>query len=405
MICKKCGANIADTSKFCGYCGNQIEQVTVSNEVPVQNIEQQIVQSEVTAPKVEQPVVQTEVPDQQMAQNIGNESIATVSSNKDVEKVVEPANFSQEPTNNSSKQKNNKSAFVVLGVVLAVVAVVLLVLVFNKSSNNSAAVLQKAVANLGEKSVNNGTVIATVTLEEETSGSINISATSKYAKVGDKYNFQVTLNKNLFFEEMSVYLTFDEKNADLYAQSNVVDMVGLTSSDTIKWLHYTLDLAEAGVNVEETKNYDIEFSNVIDNKHFVYVNKEGNLRNYQLIIDEELIKNLKSELSKIDDQEVKDTLSALEEEDISFDETYKVDFYINEEDEVVRVSMDLTEMLEDQTITKAIVSVEFVDLGSTTVTIPEEALNSSTDLTEYFTTNSISYDDEYESDLDYSLEY
>ena len=43
MICKKCGTNIEDNSKFCGVCGEKVEEIVhVSNEV----VEEQKVQSE-----------------------------------------------------------------------------------------------------------------------------------------------------------------------------------------------------------------------------------------------------------------------------------------------------------------------------------------------------------------------
>ena len=31
MLCKKCGENIADTSKFCGYCGNPTQEILTNN--------------------------------------------------------------------------------------------------------------------------------------------------------------------------------------------------------------------------------------------------------------------------------------------------------------------------------------------------------------------------------------
>ena len=42
MICKKCGSTIEDTSKFCGYCGEKVNNEN-QTQIPVQNIEQPIV--------------------------------------------------------------------------------------------------------------------------------------------------------------------------------------------------------------------------------------------------------------------------------------------------------------------------------------------------------------------------
>ena len=72
MTCKNCGANIADNAKFCGYCGNQIVDIPVSNEIPVQNIEQPTVQSEINIPIMEQSNVQSDVSNLNVNQNINN---------------------------------------------------------------------------------------------------------------------------------------------------------------------------------------------------------------------------------------------------------------------------------------------------------------------------------------------
>lgn len=374
MECKKCGANVADTAKFCGYCGNPVEQSSVSNETIVQS---------------------------NFNNNIENYSMP-------VENMENNAIQNTTVVNNNQNEakKNQKVLYIILGIILAIIAVVLVVFAFNKSSNNSVAILQKAIANLNKKGENNGSLVATISLVSESTGSINVSAVSKYEKIGDIYNFEVTLNKNLFFEETSMYLTCDKEKLKLYVQSNLVDLMGSTSSDTNKWLNYTLNLAGNDLNLEEStlKNYNINLSNIIDSDHFVYIDSKENLNHYQLVIDEKLIKNIKKELSKLDDENIDEALESISEEEISFEETYKVDFYINNSNELVAISIDLADAFDSDEITSAIIKLEFKDLGNTIVTMPKEAINSSTDLMEYFENNSI-IDDDYELDFDYSLDY
>lgn len=111
MECKKCGVNIADASKFCGYCGNQIEQIPVFIEKSVQTIEQNIEQVSTTDESVFQKM-----------ENI-----------KNIEKtmVVEPINIDKESYHSNKNKKGNKNLFILLDVVLIVTAIILIVLVIN----------------------------------------------------------------------------------------------------------------------------------------------------------------------------------------------------------------------------------------------------------------------------------
>ena len=42
MLCKKCGTNIAETAKFCGFCGNPIEQNNVNTQIISEDITNEV---------------------------------------------------------------------------------------------------------------------------------------------------------------------------------------------------------------------------------------------------------------------------------------------------------------------------------------------------------------------------
>ena len=48
-----------------------------------------------------------------------------------------------------------------------------------------------------------------------------------------------------------------------------------------------------------------------------------------------------------------------------------------------KISIDLAKYMDSEDVSKAEISISFVDLGSTVVTIPDEALNSKDSLEDY----------------------
>lgn len=377
MECKKCGANIADNAKFCGYCGGQIETI-VSNE-NVQNIEQPVESSDNMIPKNNEDLGKTIVVDN-LVQN-------------------EQLNNNQVPY---SSKKNSKNFVPLLAVLLIVVGAALLIFLFSKVGNNPVSVLEKAVLNLSEKSKNSGTITAKMTMEEESTGSLTISATSKYAKENDKYKLQLTLNKNMFMDEANVFLALDKKDASIYLQSSIVDMLGMTSSNVNKWLSYSIDLEEE-INLDDAEKIkNVHLDDILDKEHFVYVDKSDNLRHYQLVINKKLIQNIKTKLSKLDDEEAKELADSINMEEVDLSNPLKINIYINDKNEITKISFDLTDLLEEEGISKAVFELEFSNLGTTNVIIPNEALNTKDNLMEYFTTNAIADEDGSDFDYDYS---
>ena len=67
----------------------------------------------------------------------------------------------------------------------------------------------------------------------------------------------------------------------------------------------------------------------------------------------------------------------------------KIDVYIDSKDNLVKMVYDMSDYMKKQNLgtDKAIMTIEFVDLNKTTVTIPDEAIKSSTSLDSYLNNN------------------
>ena len=137
MMCKKCGANIAETSKFCGYCGNQmeIENQTVNtfnnvNEVNSQNVNLE----KITPIGQEQPIA-----------NMAPIQEQTINPNLQVQQVIEQPIPNQDQTPN---KKNNNLILLTSGILLTLIGVIIIIVSIFKTNGASITVLQKAINNL-----------------------------------------------------------------------------------------------------------------------------------------------------------------------------------------------------------------------------------------------------------------
>ena len=418
MICKKCGANIEENSKFCGVCGEKVEELEtpVNNElveetpvvVPliqpeVESLEQTAVVepiapeiNENVIPIVEQPLEQTAVVEPVTPEPIANESVTLVEPTPEVNSAQVPV---KEP-----KKKNKTGIFVVLGILLGVIALALVYFAYNKTFNNPVKVLETALEKLELKGERSGTIEAKLLIQSDTEDSMNLSGAIKYAKQGDdNYNINLTLNKSMFFDEMNIYASILDERATLYANSSLIDMLGFTSATPSIWVHMTTTEQElemqTGTETDELD--DIDLSDILDENHFKLIGKENNLNHYQLVIDNELVNKIKLEASKEEDlKSFADSISELTE-------TYYVDFYINNSKELVKISMDLTNSLNDESIKSAVISLEFNNFGTTVVQIPEEAKSSTIDLETYMATYAIQDDTYVDPSLDqnYTFQY
>ena len=400
MKCVKCGADIADTAKFCGYCGNPVK-VDSSNEV-VNEVQPDVVTQEPV--QQVQPDMTTQEPVQQVQTDIPTQDVQLESQNVVGDTVQQVQNAVEQPTpsytvndSNSSKgNKNNKGLFIALGCALAVIAVVLVSFALFKSNSNSVDALNKAVANLNSKGADSATIKLEANIEASEMGSVKLSLESKAAKVNDQYLVEVKLNKNIITDEISMFMSFDKDNAKVYVPSSFINLIAGDETDTIgnKWYNYTMSLSELGLNLsdlESESDTDFDFSSIIDQKHFVYVDSSNNSNHYQLKIDKELIEKIKTKASNELDAEDKEMLDSVDTSELDGMEPIILDFYITKDNQLEKISIDLAKYMDSEDVSKAEISISFVDLGSTVVTIPDEALNSKDSLEDYI--GSMSSDD------------
>jgi len=388
MLCKNCGANIEENSKFCGYCGSKVEVENILQSVVVNSnkSETNALNNEVDLGKtIRIEPIENDTNLNAAGVGVNNENnIQTPTTNQ----VVNQVQNNNVPQNNTNNKKSNKLLFVIGGVLLAIVAIVLVVTAFMKSSNNPVSVLEKAIYNLGVKGEDSLTIDAGLSFATTTGESFSFSLTVKTEMTGEESgNVQMTLNKSLFFDEMNIYSTVNKDEVTLYAESNVVDMLGFTSSLTPTWLYYRLPLDELAQEVEEVTGEEIRLQDLIDEEHFKYVDEANELRHYVLVVDQKLVDTLKEKLSNLEDEDIKDMLDSME----TLEKAINIDFYINSLNELSKIEINMTEYLneESQDISEFVLSMTFRDLNNTKVEIPSEALDSNLDLETYMSENII----------------
>ena len=413
MLCKKCGAEIADTSKFCGYCGETVE---ANDNNQLSNIENnEVVENTIKEPDLGETI---KIDPVQPENQISDVTVPPIGPGLPgyVEPVVEPVVATQPEVqnqvpvngpvmpNNEGKKKNNKLVFIIGGVVLALIAIVLVVFAMNNSSN-SISVLKKTMANLSEAGKDSAT--ATAKLNIEAGGqNLSLSATAKVEKKSEEeFDMQLMVDKSLFTEEMSVYAKVGKEEVNLYMESTAVDLLGMTSSLTPSWVYYTLKLDEIMDEISEEENVDsdLELEDIIDDKHFVFVDKVDNINHYQLIVDQVLINNIKAKADELANEDLKDSFDDMEE----LEQAIKIDFYITDSNELTKIKLDMSEYLtEEDDISGLSISIELKDLNNTKVEIPSEALKATTDIDTYMAENSIDYslDYDYDSSYDYDMD-
>lgn len=400
MMCKKCGANIAETSKFCGYCGNQmeIENQTVNtlnnvNEVNSQNVNLE----KITPIGQEQPIA-----------NMAPIQEQTVNPNLQAQQVIEQPIPNQDQTPN---KKNNNLILLTSGILVTLIGIIIIIVSIFKTNGTSITVLQKAINNLNQVASNSLTVKGKLSLAATTGESFEINVSSKVQKRDDKYNMELMLEKSMFFDEIKLYSTVSKDNISLYAKSSLIDKLGSTSSIEDKWVYYTLNLKELGIDlstleqnteIQQTFN-NINLEDLIDKKHFLYIGKKDGLKHYQLVIDQKLIENIITKLAEMSGETIDDTVDMTEE----LEETIKIDFYINNSDELAKIELNMSDYLtEEDGLSKLVFTLEFAGLNSTIVEIPNEAITSTMDLETYMNSNAVETDDyDYEFDYDYDIDF
>ncbi|MDO4962684.1 MAG: zinc ribbon domain-containing protein [bacterium] len=400
MKCNNCGYDLDQNAKFCENCGSKIENDnSVSDTLtqkenlvqpePLQNLNSnESVQENLTV-DINEPVVDNGVYNETV--DISTNELPQPLHNQVNLNNLESSNINN--TSTSSKKSSNLMIWIaVLIIALVTVVGVFLLIALNKNSN-SIDVLKKSIANLEEKSKDSGTVKLGVSASSGDSLNINLSGSVKFQKSNDQYNLALLLDKSAFMDAVEVYSTFSKENVSLYLKSDLIDSLGYTASENSVWLNYIYNIENTvSGGSENEKAKDVDIYSIIDNKHFKYIDEVNGVKHYSLIIDEELINKLAEELKKLNIEEV----SSMEDvsSQVKLEKPLNVEFYINKSNTLEKIEADVSGMLDDESISKVILSMNFENLGSTIVSIPPEALNSNMDIMTYINENSmVNYDD------------
>lgn len=354
MKCVKCGKDIIENSKFCEYCGTPIEETPNVVEPAVRPVEPTVNVAESNVPPVSQPA------------------------------PVEP------------KKKSNALVFIIIAIALvAIGAVLFFILNGNKTTKGDISTLEKAMENTVKTASKSGTVIAKIEMKSDDT-SMNLSGSVKYQILDDEVKAEVKVDKSSLFDEMLVYGTINKDNFNLYAKSNLVDMLLGTVSDEVVWVSLSSSMEDSGLDLDgfdldSIENSDSDFSLDEFGSNLRYVGKKDGLSHYVLTIDKDLINRVKEA-----SDEQKELLEQMDADSI-LDKPYNVDFYVNGKNELEKVSIDMADYVKEYGIEKLVVTIEFKDLGKTVVDIPSSVTSSSVDYETYIEEH---YDYDYDYDYD-----
>lgn len=426
MTCKKCGKEISDNSKFCGYCGQLVEKVdslNSTNNQDVNDISMDNVIHDSEGTIIEEKGVNVEKLENGTQMNLENKqtSNSTVdvqenenlntSNDSNIKTEFEPfmANVENTPQSAPTKKKNSNKVLLIIIAVLIVIAINLFAFMSmnkNKGTKNSISILEKAVGNFEKKGNESGTITAGVQIESSTSDVINLSASILYAKENDDYKFNIRLNKSAFTDAIDLYSVVNKEKASVYVNSKTIDMLGMTESNLNTWLLYTTELDNIvdEIKKSENKNVDVKLDNIIDKDHFKLVGKENDLNHYKLILDEKFFENIKNNIT-INEEDKKDLEEALETLKKSKIKSIEIDVYIDNSNEISKISIDLAKIINSEEIKKAELSIEFKDFNNTKVEIPKEAMGATMSIEDYINLYSIgNFNTDLDMDLDMNID-
>ena len=367
MKCSNCGFDVAEGEKFCGNCGTPVTSAA--------------------EPVVEQPVESTV---ENTAETVIEETVKEVPVEDKPITISEVAAPSNEANNASAPQPKAKKSY--SGVIAIIAIVLVLALVFfglkffgfgKESYEKSVSTMEKAVANLTKGTNESGTVRATINASMKMGSSnmdIDFTAFMKYSVKDNNYKFNFGTEKTNILgttiDAINAYAEGDKEKLTVYIPNSIFSLMGSIMGETDSTLQkdsyqkYEASFDELGISIPdnlETANSDMDLKQLLVKDSFKYVGKSNGLKHYVLTIDETYIRGLGRDL-KVDTAEVNEAVKELN------GMKFNIDFYINGNDEIAKVTMDFKELLKEQLegteVDKLLLTVEFKDMNNTTVEIP-----------------------------------
>ena len=181
-------------------------------------------------------------------------------------------------------------------------------------------------------------------------------------------------------DEINMYAVADNNTLTMYIPSSIMNMLGSTGIDNNSWFKYSYDYSNLGINLSdlEKSNTKVDSSKIFNENNLKYIEKKDGLYHYQITLDKDFVKAANKD-NKYTEEQLKQIT----------DMNVKIDVYIDSKDNLVKMVYDMSDYMKKQNLgtDKAIMTIEFVDLNKTTVTIPDEAIKSSTSLDSYLNNN------------------
>lgn len=382
MKCVKCGMDLEENAKFCGNCGNVVEQPAV--ETPVEPVVEQAptvepVAETVSEPVVnEQPVFSSEVSSSQdERQEIVQEPIP-----------VDTKEFKQQQE--SGKKSSGAVKYILLVIILLAVAAagVFAYMKFfaNKETyEKSVNTVEKSMMNLAKSEMNSATIEAKLSFKIKNSISLDLGAALEYEKTNNAYKIHARVDKNPMTDQIDVYAEMNEDAITTYIPTALLEMIDSSINLEVdrEFIKYQMNLDELDIDLEElqkeikSENVDIDLSKYLTKDNFKYVGQKDGVKKYTLTVDRKYLDSIKDEL--VANNIPLDSLDELG--NMEFD----INFYINKDDMLVGLEMDLTNALKSlsEDIDTALIAINFNKINSTKVEVPASVKNSSFDLNQY----------------------
>lgn len=390
---------------------------------PVQPIEEQ---SQPVEPVQEQPKFEEPIQEQPAVEPVAepaieaaieesvvqpaNEETVSFSSEVSGEPQVERQEIVQEPIPVDTKEfkeaqatgkKNSKAVKYILIILIALIILGVGLFVFLKffdkeSYTKSVDTMQKSVENLSQKFENSGTVTAKAELSVKDLITFNIGAALEYENTGNAYKIHGHVDKiEGLLDEIDIYAQLDEEKLEAYLPTSLLEQIDDSIAESIgnvKWVKLGAKLSELGIEdfegmMKEVKaelskgNEDFDISKILIEENFKYVGKSGGLKKYTLKVNEDYI-------NKVGDSIEKD-VADLDELDSLEDFEFNIDFYVDSNNCLQKISIDLKEAFEKQMpgykIEKFELSIEFSKFNKTKVEVPADVKKNAKDITKELT--------------------
>ena len=373
MNCRKCGMEIPEGNKFCPNCGEKVE---------------------IVKEKVRKNLVKNLSDNDMNNQTNMNSSYSNDMNNQ---------------TNMNSNYSKNKSSvgkliIVILIFILLLAGVLFLVFGIFKDEkhdyNTNIENIKHAMSNMVEASNNSGTLKVSY-VASGNNLNMNLNGFIKYAKTNNGYDFQLGLDKSIISSEINAYMRLTNNDLTAYFPSSILNLTNNSYSNSSKYLKFNAKFSDFGdISLDSIINQSnlidqeqINIKDLLIESNFKYIGKENGLEHYQIILNETFYRNLYSKYDNLDIDTYLDQMK-----------NFNIEIYLNSKGNFAKITIDYSNFIEEANpFDKLVFTIEFTDFNSTTISIPQEVINNSVDINNYYNNNIFDYNS-YDSIFDNNID-